>query len=246
MAFDFRLFKRPEFLLLLGWGFFSMLGYIVLLFSLPNYARSVGLSAQQGSVVGAMLNLGQGLGRPFVGYFSDAAGRINLAGACTFVAGLFCFVIWIFAKTYGVLIFFAIIVGTVSGTFWATVGPVGAEVVGLQVLPSALSIVWIVLVLPCTFAEPIGLELRTTSGDIYLHAQIFTGFMYIGAALCMWFLRAWYVLDSEVPFGTPLLRYFLTNTSNFRKIGELERQAVTKEKREQVKAAKGLWSWQRV
>ena len=133
LAFDVRLFKRPEFLLLLGWGFFSMLGYIVLLFSLPNYARSIGLSAQQGSVIGALLNLGQGklnywivfyykllivpgLGRPFVGYFSDAAGRINLAGACTFVAGLFCFVIWIFAKSYGVLIFFAIVVGTVSGT----------------------------------------------------------------------------------------------------------------------------------
>lgn len=45
---------------MLGWGFFSMLGYIVLLFSLPNYARSIGLSAQQGSVIGALLNLGQG------------------------------------------------------------------------------------------------------------------------------------------------------------------------------------------
>jgi hypothetical protein len=37
-----------------------MLGYVVLLFSLPNYARSVGLTAQQGSVIGAILNLGQG------------------------------------------------------------------------------------------------------------------------------------------------------------------------------------------
>jgi hypothetical protein len=135
-----------------------------------------------------------------------------------------------------------------SPRFWATVAPVGAEVVGLQILPSALSIAWLVLVLPCTFAEPIGLEMRTTSGDIYLHAQIFTGFMYIGAALCMWFLRAW-------------------------KIGELERTAATKEDREQelrdddmvmrerpgmlrhhsrtsvkskAQAAKGLWSWQRV
>ena len=60
LAFDYRLFKRIEFLLLQGWGFFSMLGYIVLLFSLPNYARSVGLTAQQGSVIGAILNLGQG------------------------------------------------------------------------------------------------------------------------------------------------------------------------------------------
>jgi MFS family permease len=59
-AFDVKLLKRVEFLLLLGWGFFSMLGYIVLLFSLPNYARSIGLSAEQGSVIGALLNLGQG------------------------------------------------------------------------------------------------------------------------------------------------------------------------------------------
>ena len=42
LAFDYRLFKRIEFLLTLGWGFFSMLGYAVLLFSLPDYALSVG------------------------------------------------------------------------------------------------------------------------------------------------------------------------------------------------------------
>ena len=150
LAFDYTLFKRPAFLLLLGWGFFSMMGYIVLLFSLPNYATSIGLSAQQGSIIGALLNLGQGLGRPLVGIFSDKAGRINLAGLCTFIGGLLCFFIWIFAKSFGVLVFFAIIVGTVAGTFWTTIAPVGAEVVGLKELPSALSIVWIVLVLPTT------------------------------------------------------------------------------------------------
>jgi MFS family permease len=169
-AFDYRLFKRYEYLLFLGWGFFSMLGYIVVLFSLPNYARSIGLSAKQGSVVGAVLNLGQGLGRPAVGYFSDAAGRINMAALTTFSCGLICFVIWIFAKSYGVLIFFAMLVGTVSGVYWnvcilqsrsasrhsknrQTVAPIGAEVVGLVDLPSALSITWLVLVFPtsCTY-----------------------------------------------------------------------------------------------
>jgi hypothetical protein len=45
LAFDTRLFKRKGFLLLQLWGCFSILGYIVLLFSLPNYARSIGLSA---------------------------------------------------------------------------------------------------------------------------------------------------------------------------------------------------------
>lgn len=166
LAFDWRLFKRPEFVLLLGYGFFSMLGYIVLLFSLPNYAQSVGLTSRQGALIGAILNLGQGLGRPPIGYFSDSVGRINIAGAATFLSGLFALVIWVFAKNYGVsiskivialganirkvLIFYALISGTVAGTFWPTVAPVTAEVVGLQNLPAALSITWLAIVLPTT------------------------------------------------------------------------------------------------
>lgn len=133
LAFDVSLFRRKEFILLQLWGFFSMLGYIVLLFSLPNYARSIGLSAKQGSVIGALLNLGQGkavlcsfgnmgytdcgpgAGRPLVGYFSDTFGRINMAGTGSFFAGLCCLVIWTFAKDFGVLIFFALIVRQIPG-----------------------------------------------------------------------------------------------------------------------------------
>ena len=150
LAFDFKLFKRMEYNLMLAWGFFTMLGYIALLFSLPNYAISIGLSASQGSIVGALLNLGQGIGRPLVGIFSDRAGRINIATGLTFLCGLFCLVIWIFAKSYGVLIFFAIIAGTVSGTIWATVAPVGAEVIGLRELPAGLSIAWVIFAIPST------------------------------------------------------------------------------------------------
>ncbi|KAI9839961.1 MAG: hypothetical protein M1819_000153 [Sarea resinae] len=197
MAFDRSLFKRFEFLLFLGYGFFSMLGYIVLIFSLPDYATSIGLSAQQGSIIAALLNLGQGIGRPMVGYFSDASGRINMAAFMTFSCGLFCLVIWDFAKSFGVLIFFAILVGTVAGTFWTTAAPVAAEVVGLQTLPSALSITWVLISFPTTFSEPIGLELRSARGNIYLRCQIFTGFMFVGAALCMLVLRAWKIGEIE-------------------------------------------------
>jgi hypothetical protein len=38
----------------------------------------------------------------------------------------------------------------VAGTFWAIVGPVWTEVMGLVDLPSSLSITWLVLVLPTT------------------------------------------------------------------------------------------------
>ncbi|EHL00684.1 putative transporter MCH2 [Glarea lozoyensis 74030] len=120
-----------------------------------------------------------------------------MAGVCTFICGVLCLVFWTFAKTYASLIAFALIVGCVSGTFWATVAPVGAEVVGIQTLPSALALLWIFLVLPSTFSEPIALKLRRSTGNQFLHAQLFTGFMYIAAALCAWFLRAWKIREEQ-------------------------------------------------
>ncbi|KAJ5344573.1 major facilitator superfamily domain-containing protein [Penicillium brevicompactum] len=197
VAFHTELLKRPEFLLTLGWGFFSVLGYVALLFSIPDYASTVGLNASQGSILGAMFNLGGGLGRPLIGYISDRFGRINTALACTFLAGLFSLVIWIFAKSFGVLIFYALICGPVAATFTTTVAPVAAEVIGLQLLPSALSIVWLSSVTPSTFAEPIALWLRTDNGESFLHAQIYVGFMFMAACICLLFVRAWKITELE-------------------------------------------------
>jgi MFS family permease len=150
VSFDYKLFKKPQFVGLLAFGVLSMLGYIVLLFSLPSYARTIGLTAQQGSIIGAVFNLGQALGRPPIGYFSDSIGRLNMASSMTFLVGVFCLLIWVFAKSFGVLVFFSLVGGMVAGTFWATAAPVTTEVMGLRDLPSALSITWLVLVLPTT------------------------------------------------------------------------------------------------
>ncbi|CAG8918133.1 unnamed protein product [Penicillium salamii] len=198
-AFHLPLLRRPEFLLFLGWGVFSMLGYVALLFSVANFALSVGLSSHQGSIVSALLNLGQGLGRPCVGMFSDRLGRMNIATLLTFLCGLFCLVIWTSADNMGVVCFFAILVGTVSGTYWATVSPVLVEIIGIRDLPSGLSITWITLVSPCTVSEAIALQLRSSSGagTSYLRVQLFTGFMYIAAALCLWLVRGWKVGEIE-------------------------------------------------
>ncbi|KAI9677061.1 MAG: hypothetical protein M1817_006900 [Caeruleum heppii] len=182
LAFDYRLFKRMEFWLLLGWGFFSLLGYIVLLFSLPNYALSIGLTPQQGSVVGALFNLGQGLGRPVVGYFSDAAGRINIVNIFTLVK----------------LISADEILGRVHDLFVGLVlfrhlDPWQELRRSHLLFASSGHDLWDIL----DVSEAIGLQLRQESGNIYLHAQIFTAFMYIAAAICMWFLRAWKIGQLE-------------------------------------------------
>jgi MFS family permease len=78
-TFNIREFGHISVLLVIFWGWFTELGYIVLLYSLPDYARSIGLSAHQGAVVGAVLNLGLAFGRPVVGFLSDKLGRIDVA-----------------------------------------------------------------------------------------------------------------------------------------------------------------------
>ncbi|SMY22756.1 unnamed protein product [Zymoseptoria tritici ST99CH_1A5] len=202
-AFDVREYKRAETWLLITWGWMTELGYIVLLYSLPNYAATIGLTPKQGSVVGAMLNLGLGLGRPLVGWMSDRFGRINVATIMTAMCGLFCLAIWVPATSYGVLILFAITAGTAVGTYWGTITAVTVDCVGMQRLPSAFGMICLPLVLPATFAEGMALELVAAKG--YLSAQIFTGCMFLAGALATWLLRSWQIhqLESKQAGRTP-------------------------------------------
>lgn len=198
LAFDVSLFKRTEYLLILSYGWFSMFAYVVLLFSIANYATTIGLSASQASIVSALLNLGQAFGRPTIGFFSDVVGRINIALVSALLAALFSFAIWIPAKSFGVLIFYALVGGAVAGSYWTVIAPVAAEVVGLRNVPSALSINWLVIAIPCTFSEPIGLAIVSHDRGHYIGAQIFVGVTYFAAAVCMFLLRGWKIAEQEI------------------------------------------------
>ena len=190
VAFDMSLFKRPEYLLLLAFGWFSILGYIVLIFSLANYANYIGLDSSDAALVSALINLGQGVGRPLIGFFSDRTGRINMAAFTTFLTGVFALAIWTNAHSFSVLVVFAIIGGATAGTFWTVIGPIAAEVVGLKHVPSALNLTWLSILLPSTFSEPIALQIVQGTGS-YLGTQLFAGFMYFAAAICLFVLRGW-------------------------------------------------------
>ena len=212
-AFNIHEFGHVSVVLVIAWGTFTELGYIVLLYSLPNYALSIGLTAHQGAVCGAMLNLGLAFGRPVVGFLSDTFGRIDVATgmlvilcmprrvmltsmpAMTGLCGIFCLAIWVPAQSYGVLLLFALLSGSVTGTFWGTVIPVTAEVVGMQRLPVAFGMICFPLVLPTVFAEPIALRLVSSSG--YITAKVFVGCMFLLGAASTWALRSWKICDTE-------------------------------------------------
>lgn len=118
IGFAVHLLKKPEVLLLLSYSFLNMLGYMILLYSLSNYAVSIGLSQSQASIITALMNLGTAVGRPAIGFASDRIGRILVAGSLAMFTGICCFCIWIPANSYGVLIFYAILAGSTIGTFW--------------------------------------------------------------------------------------------------------------------------------
>ncbi|KAM7184034.1 Major facilitator superfamily domain containing protein [Rhypophila sp. PSN 637] len=197
VAFHLPLFKRIEYWFYIGWGFFGIISYIIVVFSITDYAQVVGFTATQGSIAAAVFNVSQGIGRPVIGLASDRFGRLNVAGLGTLVACVTAFLLWILAgKHYPGLIIYALF-GVFAGVLWPCVAPVGAEVVGLQLLPSALSMYWLALVLPSTFAEVIGLCLRDHGVDGYIKVQTLTGALYIASFLSIWLLRSWKIQNMD-------------------------------------------------
>lgn len=118
LGFDTQLLRRYDVILLLAWVFVSMLGYIVVLFSLPDFALSIGLTRAQATNVIGLLNVGVAVGRPIIGILSDRWSRIDTAAVLTLLCGLSCFTFWLPATSFGLTVFFAIICGAVIGVFW--------------------------------------------------------------------------------------------------------------------------------
>ena len=87
----------------------------------------------------------------------------------------------------------------VGGIFWSGSGPVTTEIIGLRDLGSALSILWLSVVLPCTFAEPIAVwfvdysqrHLHRTGGDAFLISIGFAGASFITASLVLLGAKRW-------------------------------------------------------
>ncbi|KAK7965913.1 transporter MCH2, partial [Apiospora aurea] len=185
-VFNFGLVRCSyEAQLLLGWSFVLMFGYIKLMFSLSDYAKTIGRSDQDAAAIPALLNLGAALGRPLIGFASDRLGRIKVAGVLTFACGLLVFGLWLPFTSYPVLGVFATTSGAILGIFWTVIGALAAEVVGLEELPAFLSVVWITVVAPCLFAEVIALALRRPKFGkrSYIYVQTFAGISYILASL---------------------------------------------------------------
>jgi MFS family permease len=134
--------------------------YFIALYSLASFATyGLGLSQTQGAALQSILAASQALGRPAWGLALDAGGRINMTMLCYIISGLSCLIIWLPAKSLGVLIFFAVVQGLTGGTIWSAVSPMSRTVVGVQDLASAMSIFWIFCAPFSLIGQPIAVVL---------------------------------------------------------------------------------------
>ena len=56
VAFHKELFKKLEFYLFTTWAFFSLFGYTIVVYSLSDFGRSVGLTPTQGALLASLFN----------------------------------------------------------------------------------------------------------------------------------------------------------------------------------------------
>jgi MFS family permease len=134
--------------------------YFIALYSLASFATyGLGLSQTQGAALQSILSAAQMLGRPAWGITLDYGGRINMTSLCYVISGLSCLIIWLPAKSFGILILFALVQGFTGGTVWSAATPLTARIVGVKDVASALSIFWVICVPSALVGQPIAVAL---------------------------------------------------------------------------------------
>lgn len=175
---------------------FTLFGYVVLMYNLGDFTRSMGYSSEQASVVSTMVAVGIIYGRPSVGKVGDIIGPVNVTILASWLVALFTWSMWIPCRNYATAIVFAMFVGSLMGTIWLTMASINASIVGLKKFGIAMSISWIA----CGafgFASPIiGIALKKNgpaNPTQYQPPAIFVGLCYFMAGVTLVVLRGWLI-----------------------------------------------------
>lgn len=188
--FDWTVFKDSAFLALGLWYALSSMIYMITLFTVSSYAFSIGLSPHQGSVVTAVLNAFQVIGRPMLGFLADRYGRINFSFFACLLNAVLILAFWINCHNFGALLGFVIVSGLVVG-----VGTLMVQPMLLSIYPDnkRISGAWSAInLVGCPFAlasEVIAMSLRKETAHPYLDTQIFIGVTFFFCALLLLYLR---------------------------------------------------------
>ncbi|CAO3698835.1 unnamed protein product [Rhizopus stolonifer] len=185
LPINFSMLKDVNFIILLTGLVIALTGFLIPLFYIPTYARSYGVDATQSANLVSVLCAMNAVGRLVLGYFADRIGRINMYSIVSILAGLFCMVVWPFAKTYETMMAFSALFGFTCGIYFPLSSPITATVVGADNIASGISIMFLMSSI-AGIGPPVGAAIQlATPNNGYLGLQLFSGLLYVlGGTIC--------------------------------------------------------------
>ncbi|KAH3676178.1 hypothetical protein WICMUC_002200 [Wickerhamomyces mucosus] len=177
------------------WFLLALFGYNLIVFSYASAATALGLSQHQASVLTAMVNVGQIIGRPSMGFIADRwVGRINHCLLLNFILIILIFAFWLNITTFIPLIICGVLLGYLLGI----ANVMNTTFIADSVIPSEFAAAWSILnvaVAPIVlFVEVIALDLRDNSRkNPFRNTQIFSGCVYFAALFFLVLFRQWKV-----------------------------------------------------
>lgn len=178
------------------WCMFTMFGYVILLFNLADFTRSLGYNGIESSVVSTMVQVGSLVFRPVFGLWADKSGPVNVGIIVYATCGLFALAMWIPTRNFATAVSFALIEGSLMGTVWIILAPITAEIVGLRKMGIAMAIMWAFTGASGIISPLIGIELKRgglSDPTQYVPTAIFVGVSFLLASLMLVLLRGWLI-----------------------------------------------------
>ena len=172
------------------------LGYFFPSLYLPSYATAVGLSSRDGAVLLAIMSVAQVGGQFSFGYLSDRKIPLGLlAAVSTTISATAAFAVWGLARSFTVLIVFALIYGFFGAGYSAMWGRMGTAVAGdTNAAFAAFGILNFEKGVGNVLAGPIGASLlvdgvsvKTYGAEKYEGIVLFTGSCMVASALSVCF-----------------------------------------------------------
>jgi MFS family permease len=193
--FSRKILKAPQLWYITMWFSFALLGYNMTLFSFASSATALGLSQHQASVLTALVNAAQAIGRPTIGVVADSfVGRVNYSMVLNLVVIVLIFAYWLAARSFGALIGCGLCLGFTLGVGNVMNSVLIADAFNVEDFAAAWSILNMVMAFFVLFVEVIALSLRDNSLDNpFLYAQVFAGCTFIVAFLFLIPLREWHI-----------------------------------------------------
>ncbi|CAH01826.1 MCT family MFS transporter [Kluyveromyces lactis] len=199
--FELSLLKNAAVWFLIFYVSCTMLGYVVLLYSLSAFAVSLGYSQKQGSIVSCMISVGGFVFRPAVGHVADKYGPVTVGIIVHAIVGIICLAMWIPCRNLATAIAFGLLSGALMGSIWPLQTSIISRIGGLNKLPAIYSFTWPCIGMMSIVSPIIGLRLRSndpTVANQYVNTAIFSGMGYFGAAFFLWMIRGYLIARDKL------------------------------------------------